>query len=74
MGKTIAHRCPGCGGLLNMAQRMGYGAKCRKDSCPVQKVYIDKDGKIVDILYSTEPKSAPIALDQLRIMNEVMRI
>ena len=72
MGKTIVHRCPGCGGPLNMAHRMGYGAKCRTDGCPVQKVYHDEAGNILYILYSTEAKSAPIALDQLRIMNEVM--
>lgn len=71
MGKTIAHRCPGCGGLLNMAHRMGYGAKCRKDGCPVQKVYLDEDGNIIEILYSTAPRFAPLDLDQARIMAEV---
>jgi len=50
---------------------MGYGAKCRMDGCPVQKVYLDKDGNIVDVLYSTEPRFAPLDLNQVRIMAEV---
>ena len=71
MGRTIDKKCPGCGGPLNRAQRWGYGAKCRTSGCPAQKIYIDKNGKIIGILYSTEPKSAPIGLDQLKIMNKV---
>lgn len=71
MGKTIAQRCPGCGGLLNMAHRRGGGAKCRTDGCPVQKVYFDNDGNIVDVLYSTEVSSAPLSVDQLMVMEVV---
>lgn len=71
MGKNIAHRCPGCGGLLNMAHRRGGGAKCRADGCPVQKVYLDEEGNIVDVLYSTEPVGTPVDPDQLRVMEVV---
>lgn len=71
MGKTISHRCPGCGGPLNMAHRIGSGAKCRKSGCPVQKVGHDAEGNILWIMYSTEAKSAPIAPDQLRVMEAV---
>lgn len=74
MGKTIAHGCPGCGSLLNMAHRMGKGAKCRTPGCPAQKVFFDKEGNIVEVIYSSEPKSAPIGMEQLRIMAEVKRI
>lgn len=72
MGGTIVHRCPGCGGLLNRAHRVGYGAKCRTNGCPVQKVYLNKAGDIVEVLYSTEARVAPIAGDQLRIMSQVV--
>lgn len=71
MGKTIAHRCPGCLGPLNMAHRLGGGAKCRTSGCPVQKVGHDAAGNILWIMYSSEPKSAPIAPDQLRVMEMV---
>lgn len=71
MGKTIGHRCPGCGIPLNMAHRMGYGAKCRTNGCSVQKVYHDKAGNIIKILYSTEPVGAPVATDQLKVMEMV---
>ena len=71
MGGIIVHRCPGCGGLLNRAHRVGYGAKCRTNGCPVQKVYLNKAGDIIEVLYSTEPVRAPVAPDQLRVMEAV---
>lgn len=71
MGKNIAQRCPGCGVVLNMAHRRGHGAKCRTDGCPVQKVFLDKEGNIVEVLYSTEPVGTPIDADQLRVMEVV---
>jgi len=71
MGGTIVHRCPGCGGVLNRAHRVGYGAKCRTNGCPVQKVHHDRKGNIVEILYSTEAIGAPVAPDQLRVMEAV---
>ena len=71
MGGIIVHRCPGCGGPLNRPHRLGYGAKCRTDGCPVQKVHHDEAGNIVWILYSTEPVGAPVAPDQLRVMEMV---
>lgn len=72
MGRTLDTKCPGCGGPLTRAHRIGYGAKCRTDGCPAQKIYIDEKRNIIGILFSTEPKSSPISLDELRIMNEVI--
>ena len=71
MGRNILKRCPGCGEALNMATSRGKGAKCRTNGCCVQKVFIDEEGNIVDVLYSTEPVGAPVAPDQLRVMAEV---
>lgn len=73
MGKFIKRLCTECGGHLTQQKRnKGYG--CSTNGCPVQKVFLDKEGKIVEVLYSSEPKSAPIGVEQLRIMAEVKRI
>lgn len=71
MGKFIKRVCTECGGPLSV-QRRGRGHSCRTDGCPIQKLFFDKDGNVIKILFSSEPKSAPMATDQVRIMAEVM--
>lgn len=71
MSRTSIYLCPGCGGPLSIATRRGGGSKCRRDGCPVQKVWYDSNGDVLDVLYSSEAKAAPLMADQLRVMAEV---
>ncbi len=70
MGKFIKRLCPECGGSLS-TQRRNRGHSCRTNGCPIQKVFFDKSGKIVRIVFSSEPKEAPIDLEEVRIMAEL---
>lgn len=70
MGKFIKNFCIECGGPLSV-QRRNRGHSCRTDGCPIQKLFFDKDGKVIRIVFSSEPKEAPLDLEQVRIMAEV---
>ena len=56
MGKNLKHRCPECGEILSQATKGGKGYKCRTDGCDVQKVFLDREGRLLQVVRSSVPK------------------